>query len=263
MPAQSSPRMDSAVQLVLDRTHDAKDAAESVGLPAKAVQHIRKRVREERQRQEDDALAARALFMTQKKAKKARTASRAPATKEKPAFNFRHTGHQVGVINKAKHTWRRTTRRSMAQHAQMRMSSRSKRSTWRSWRCSHGAGLPLPRPLAPPHARPSLRRRRLQRSANRDFLIHGGFVARIIGSLVSQPFRAPCGAMAEWHRRACFRTRRGGRGEHCEPCAATSDAPTAVNALNTDNRVCACIHETKPSFGGRCRRRQLTARNPA
>ena len=86
MPAQSSPRMDSAVQLVLDRTHDAKYAAESVGLPAKAVQHIRKRVREERQRQEDDALAARALFMTQKKAKKARTASRAPATKEKLAF---------------------------------------------------------------------------------------------------------------------------------------------------------------------------------
>ena len=42
-------------------------------------------------------------------------------------------------------------------------------------------------------------------------------------------FRAPCGAMAKWHRRACFRTRRGGRGEHCEPCAATSGAPTAVN----------------------------------
>ena len=48
---------------MLARTHDAKDAAESAGLPAKAVQNTRKRVREERQRQEDDALAARALFM--------------------------------------------------------------------------------------------------------------------------------------------------------------------------------------------------------
>ena len=191
MPAQSSPRMDSAVQLVLDRTHDTKDAAESVGLPAKAVQNIRKRVREERRRQEDDALAAREMFMTKKKAKKTSTASRAPATKEEPAFNFRHTSHQAGVINKAKHTWIRTTRRPMAEHARMRMSSRSKRSTWRSWRCSHGAGLPLPRPLAPPHARPSLRRQRLQHSANRIFLINGGFVARIIGSLVSQPFKHP------------------------------------------------------------------------
>ena len=69
----------------------------------------------------------------------------------------------------------------------------------------------------------------------------GRRVARTIGSLVSLPFRAPGGATAEWHRRACFRTRRGGRGEHCEPCAATSGAPMAVNALNTDNRVCACI----------------------
>ena len=71
-------------------------------------------------------------------------------------------------------------------------------------------------------------------------------LTRIIGSLVSQPFRAPCGAMAEWHRRACFRTRRGGRGEHCEPCAATSGAPTAVNALNTDNRICACTPDPPP-----------------
>ena len=101
--------MDSAVQLVLNRMHNAKDAAESVGLPAKAVQNIRKRVREERQWQEDDALAARALFTTQKKAKKARTASRAPVTKEKQAFNFRHTGHQVDVINKANHPWKLAT----------------------------------------------------------------------------------------------------------------------------------------------------------
>ena len=48
--------------------------------------------------------------------------------------------------------------------------------------------------------------------------------------------------MAKPGGRACFETRRGGRGEHCEPCAATSGAPTAVSALNTDNRVCACSH---------------------
>ena len=101
--------MDRAVQLVLTGTHDAKDAAEDVGLLAHAVQNIRKRVREERQRQEDNALAARALFTATKKAKTARMASRAPDTKAMPRHNYRKVARQVDVVNSDKHKWRRAT----------------------------------------------------------------------------------------------------------------------------------------------------------
>ena len=110
MPPKSSLRADRAVAKVLARKCTATEAAEAVGLAPHAVQNIRKRVREERGRREDAALAARALETAKKKAKKARTASIAPATKEKlVCAGRRHTAHQVDGTNKAKHTLRRAT----------------------------------------------------------------------------------------------------------------------------------------------------------
>ena len=86
-----------------------------------------------------------------------------------------------------------------------------------------------------------------------NFNARAFFFTMIIGSLVSQPFRAPCHAMAEWRRRACFKTRRGGRREHCAPCAAARGAPAVVSALNNEIRVYACIYIewTAPCYSGR------------
>ena len=80
-----------------------------------------------------------------------------------------------------------------------------------------------------------------------NFNARAFFFTMIIESLVSQPFREPCHAMAEWRRRACFATRQGGRGEHFAPCAAAcaaaQGAPAVVSVLNAKQRnSCLCLY---------------------
>ena len=66
--------------------------------------------------------------------------------------------------------------------------------------------------------------------------------------------------MAEWRHRACFKTHRGGRGEHCAPCAADLGAPAVVNARYTMNFVSLIVSlkQKKVWCRDRCQKKNAT-----
>ena len=107
MPPNSSPRADCAVEKVLAGECTAAEAAKLCGMKKHEVQNIRKRVREEHERRATAAADAAAA----QRAKKKHKPPKEPNTnaKEKAKHNFRHTVHQVDVINEGKHKWKRAT----------------------------------------------------------------------------------------------------------------------------------------------------------